>query len=103
MYPIILVASAQIACVLAVSKSARYSNAVLLWAWCSLNLLLTAAIYVPVIGGPSYKNSYWPFFFAIIILNLVVVILVGQEDWLSIEPYIIACAGSLALDYWRQV
>ena len=103
MYPILFVCVSHISCLLAVSKSARFDNHAALWAWVVSNLVLTSSIYAPVVSG---KKALFLLHWALpclSLINLLYVIFLGGEEWLSIDPYVTVISTSFATDYYHSV
>ena len=103
MYPILFVSVSHISCLLAVSKSARFDNYAALWAWVVSNFILTSFIYAPVISG---KKSLYLLHLALpclFVINCLYVVFLGEEEWLSIDPYVTVISTSFAVDYYHAL
>ena len=103
MYPILLVATSHIACVIAVSKSASFDNHLALWTWVVLNLVLSSSIYAPVVSGKGALFLLHWSLFCLVVVNTAFLVFWGDTEWQSLDPYVVIIATSLAVDYYRVV
>lgn len=99
MYPILLVVLAQSLSVVAVSKSGDREDPFLVWVWVVTNFLCSASIYSPVIEGKEGVLVLKYCFVVLTVVTLGLVVFVGSEEWLSLEPYLSLLCVSLAVDY----
>lgn len=99
MYPILLVVIAQTLSVFAVSKSGRREDPFYVWVWVVVNFLCSASIYSPVIEGKAGVFLLKYCFAVQSIVTLGLLIFLGTEEWLSLEPYISLLCVSFAIDY----